>query len=285
MEAPLLNLLPPVLRARGFRLYTGDGGRLVDLWQSGGRSILGHNPATLSRELKNYASRGLFSPLPHPQGRRFAKALSRLIPRRAFRVYADRFSLSQALEKAGFPSAGPFPDPVFSPLSGPPPSAGLSGGPSGPPVLWRPFLEPEEGAALLVPVLPWPPGPWVLALDPALEDRFAPSPALAPVLLAVATRAVYDLIAAGPGGGRPVYPRINHALYGTSAGPWRRRGPYLAHASFLGASPPGPSWETLFRAFLREGFLIPPDPAEPLILPGILSPGEEAKLAALLSGA
>jgi hypothetical protein len=33
---------------------------------------------------------------------------------------------------------------------------------------------------------------------------------------------------------------------------------------------------------LEEGFLIPPAPAEPLILPGILSPGEEAKLAALL---
>jgi hypothetical protein len=279
MEMPLLNLLPPVLRARAFRLYTQGGGRVLDLWQSGGRSILGHNPATLSRELKNHSSRGLFSPLPHPLERRLVKALSRLIPRRTFRFYTDRFSLSQALEQAGFPQAGPFPDPVFSPPGTPPPAGA---------VLWRPFLEPEAGtgAALLVPVLPWPLSPWVLALDPALEDRFALSPPVSPVLLAVAARAVYDIIAAGPRGGRPVYPRINHALYGTSASPWRRRGPYLVHASLLG-NPRGqngavPPWETLFRNFLREGFLIPPDPGEPLILPGILSPGEEARLAALL---
>jgi hypothetical protein len=299
IEPPLLNLLPVVLRARDFRLYTQDGGRLVDLWQSGGRSILGHTPAGVSRELKNYTSRGLFSPLPHPQERRLVKALSRLIPGRAFRLYADRFSLTKALERAGFPPPAPsppasslpasfpaasFPDPAFSP---PPPAV---------PALWRPFLEPEtpvrdqDQAPILIPILPWPLSPWVLALKPALEDRFAPSQPISPVLLAAATRAVYDLVAAGPLGGRPVYPRINHALYGNTPGPanpWRRRGPYLVHASFTGTqpSPPRQFWETLFRNFLREGFLIPPDPAEPLILPGILSPGEEARLAALLLAA
>ncbi|MDR3147929.1 MAG: hypothetical protein LBU00_06100 [Treponema sp.] len=262
--------LPVVLRARGFRLYTQGGGRLVDLWQSGGRSILGHNPAGLSRELKNCADRGLFSPLPHPQERRLLKALARLMPRRVFRLYADRFSLSRALEGAGFPPTGPFPDPVFGPAPDLP-------GPSGP-SLWRPFLDADVEGPLLIPVLPWPLSPWVLALDPALEDRFAPSAALPPVLLAVAARAVYDLVAAGPQGGRPVYPKINHVLYSAGpSGPWRRRGPYLVYSG----APPVP-WETLFRNFLREGFLIPPDPAEPLILPGLLSPGEEAKLAALL---
>jgi hypothetical protein len=38
----------------------------------------------------------------------------------------------------------------------------------------------------------------------------------------------------------------------------------------------------LFSRFLENGFLIPPVPSHPLILPGILSPGEEAKLADLL---
>jgi hypothetical protein len=271
-----LNLLPAVLRARDFRLYTQGGGRLVDLWQSGGRSILGHKPAGVLRELKNYGDRGLFSPLPHPQGRRFVKALSRLIPGRAFRFYAERSSLSRALERAGFPPAETFPDPLFSPPAAP-----------GGPVLWRPFLEPREPreeAPILVPVLPWPPSPWVLALDPALEDRFAPSQTLSPAILAAAARALYDLIAAGPLGGRPVYPKINRALYGNPGGsPWRRRGPYLIHASLSGeARTAPPPWETLFRNFLRGGFLIPPDPADPLILPAILSPGEEAGLAALL---
>lgn len=277
--APPEPPLPVVLRARNFRLYTQGGGRLVDLWQSGGRSILGHTPAGVSRELKNYSSRGLFSPLPHPQERRLVKALSRLIPGRAFRLYADWSSLSGALERAGFPlPAGPLaaglPDPAFSPPQAPPPAG---------PALWRPFLEPGalDRASILVPVLPWPLSPWVLALETALEDRFAPSTGVSPVLLAAATRAVYDLIAAGPLGGRPVYPRINHALYGSGPVPWRRRGPYLVHASFTGARD-SRSWQTIFRNFLNQGFLIPPDPVEPLILPGILSPGEEAKLAALL---
>ncbi|MDR1443626.1 MAG: hypothetical protein LBI94_01990 [Treponema sp.] len=289
METALLNLLPVVLRARDFRLYTKDGGRLVDLWQAGGRSILGHTPAGVLRELKNCAGRGLFSPLPHPQEQRLAKALSRLIPRRNFRFYAERASLDQALEAAGFPRAAR--DPVFTPGS-PPGTPGGNPGPS----LWRPFLEPEEGA-LLVPVLPWPLAPWILALEPALEDRFPPSQPVSPVLLAAAARAVYDLIAAGPVGGRPVYPKINHALYGTAPDktpggtghPWRRQGPYLVYAPLQipprgdSQNTPRPSWETLFRDFLRAGFLIPPDPGEPLILPGILSPGEEARLSALLS--
>ncbi|MDR1024111.1 MAG: hypothetical protein LBL56_00150 [Treponema sp.] len=299
-ETSPLNLLPVVLRARDFRLYTQGGGRLVDLWQCGGRSILGHNPAGVLRELKNSANRGLFSPLPHPLERRLVKALSRLIPRRNFRFYTERSALDQALEAAGFPRTESFPDPVFDPGAD---SGTLAGNPAGDagPGLWRPFLEPapegetETPSPLLIPILPWPLAPWVLALEPALEDRFAPSQPVSPVLLAAAVRAVYDLIAAGPGGGRPVYPRINHALYGTPPGltnPWRRRGPYLVYAPLQMPSygdpqdhrtqAPPASWETLFRNFLREGFLIPPEPTEPLILPGTLSPGEEAKLAALL---
>jgi hypothetical protein len=272
MSLPSVSL-PVVLRARDFRLYTQGGGRLVDLWQSGGRSILGHTPLRVLRELKNSGARGLFGPLPHPQEGRLVKALSRLLPGRGFRLYADRLSLHQALEKAGFPPAEPLPDPVFRPPGAPAPELSL----------WRPFLKPEAGSSpLLVPVLPWPLGPWVLALEGTQEDRFAPSDPLSPVLLAAVARAVHDLIASGPRGGRPVYPRINRALYGNSRnpGPWRHRGPYLVYAP-----PPALErlpWEGLFRNFLQRGFLIPPTSAEPLILPGILSPGEEAALAALL---
>ncbi|MDR2747508.1 MAG: hypothetical protein LBB77_08695, partial [Treponema sp.] len=89
---------------------------------------------------------------------------------------------------------------------------------------------------------------------------------------------------------------ITRALYGTSPrgdSPWRRRGIYLSCPALQTRtapsqiqagrpSPPPEGWESLYRRFLDGGFLIPPGPGEPLILPGLLSPGEEAKLAALL---
>ena len=274
--------LPVVLRARDFRLYTQGGGRLLDLWQAGGRAVLGHSPIRVFRDFKNYGSRGLFAPFPHPQEQRLARALSRLLPGRVFRFYADRLSLRSALEAAGFPRQ-PFPDPA---LPGEPLSPGL-------PALWRPFLETEDnprnppvpGACpVLVPVLPWPLAPWVLAPESALDDRFPPSDPLPPALLAAAARSVYDLSAAGKRGGRPVYPKINRALYGTSAGgpSWYCRGIYLSCAALQSAPA---AWEELYRRFLDGGFLIPPGPGEALILPGSLSPGEEAKLAALLGSA
>ncbi|MDR0450231.1 MAG: hypothetical protein LBH26_03100 [Treponema sp.] len=277
----LLRLMPPVLRARDFRLYTQEG-RLVDLWQDGGRAILGHKPPQLLRELKNSAERGLFAGFPHPQEGRFLKALSRLLPGRRFRFYSGRASLNRALEAAGFPCPGPgpgsFPDPAF-PAAGET-SSGIS--------LWRPFLENLAEPVLretpvLIPALPWPLSPQAAAFRPDWEDRFPPSDIVSPVILSAAARGIYDLIAAG-NRGKPVYPKINRLLYGQHGQkpcPWYRRGVYLTLAD-AALTEAGINWETLFRRFLEGGFLIPPGPGEPLILPGILSPGEEAKLALLL---
>jgi hypothetical protein len=291
----LLRLMPPVLRARAFRLYTQGGGRLVDLWQDGGRAILGHKPPLVLGDLKNSAERGLFAGLPHPQEGRFLKALSRLLPGWSFRLYAGLASLNRALETAGFPPPEPggfFPDPAFPApaVTGPAEPAAC---PSSRPSLWRPFLEDAaETVPVLIPVLPWPLSPPVAAFDPGLEGRFPPSDIIPPVILAAATRGIFDLIAAGKQR-EPVYPKIDRVLDsgkrsgqgpdqrpGPCPGFWRRRGIYLSPQ--LDPQDAGALWEALFRRFLEGGFLLPPSPREPLILPGILSPGEEAKLAALL---
>ncbi|MDR1319042.1 MAG: hypothetical protein LBJ90_05405 [Treponema sp.] len=282
---PLLRLLPPVLRARDFRLYTEGGKRLVDLWQNGGAAVLGHTPPALLRELKNSASRGLFAPLPHPLEQRFVKALARLFPGRVFRIYAEGASLGIKLDV--------------------PPGDTFGGKPEAPGAfLWRPFLDPQSPLAapaeapLLIPVLPgiqgWsadgpplPRGLCVLALDPALERArvFPPQDMLSPVLLAAAARGIYDLLAAAPLRGNPRFPKIDRAL-AKSGCPWRRRGIYLTQSSGAGGDSSGARvWEALFRGFLEEGFLLPPIPEHPLILPGVLSPGEEAKLAKLLESA
>jgi hypothetical protein len=290
-ETELLQLVPQVLRARDFHLYTEGGKRLVDLWQEGGTAVLGHTPPNQLHELKNAASRGLFSALPHPQEKRFNKALSQLFPGKVIRVYAHPVTLKDlSIENEKNAAA-----------------------------LWRPFLDTENPLALvaanagktksppvLIPVLPGQLGgiPFVLAIDPQFAEThpFPPSGLISPALLALAVRGVYDLIAAAPERGKLRYHKIDSALK-KNAEPadlgsvdhspidpkpvvrWRRRGIYLFPQSSGNSTCINLSdWKKVFLRFLEGGFLIPPNPDSPLILPGILSPGEEAKLADLLGG-
>jgi hypothetical protein len=287
------RLIPAISRARDFRLYTPDGRRLVDLWQYGGRAILGHTPPSVLREMKNTAERGLFAPLPGPQERRFFKALSALLPGRFFRVFPDDAALRRFLAASGIPAGAD--DPALPPARGA--GSGERGPPGEPPlrpVLWRPFLDdgngpapapagglreggspPENAAPVLIPVLPlpWAGAPRVLAFGTA-EAAAGPGEPLSPVVLAAAARAVYDLVAA-LGRGRPAFRKIGCALSRNSL--WKRRGAYLSLSAI-----PGGGYTALFRRFLDAGYLLPPGPGEPAVLPGVLSPGEEAKLAALL---
>jgi len=258
--------IPQVLRARGFRLYLANKQRLVDLWQNGGAAVLGHTPPNLLRELKNTASRGLYAPFPHFTEGRFIKALSKLLPGRSFRLYAAPPQELSALYETGEAK------------------------------LWRPYTDPvnpfaaDESAPLLIPVIPgihtWqnglPIGLYVIAAQTTsnaaekLLSQLPPGDALSPVLLAVAARGIHDLLAA-PERGKPHFPKITKVLK-TNECRWQRNGIYLT----LKNAPSPSEWETLFNKFLKAGFLLPPDPTQPLILPGELSDGEEAKLAAAL---
>jgi len=274
-EFSLLRLVPPVLRARDFRLYTKGGRRLVDLWQNGGAAILGHTPPAMLRELKNTASRGLYAPFPHFLEDRYAKALSRIFPGRVFRFYAA-------------------PPPELEILMA---NSSANGNTGSTAVFWRPFINPENPLAapddlapIVIPVVPgiqgWrnniPLGLCVLAIKPDTESipSLPPSDFLSPVLLAVAARGIYDLIAAAPQRAKPVYPRIAKALKNSRErqGQWQCQGLYVSLRTPVSHA----EWEPIFRCFLEAGFLLPPVSSHPAILPGILSPGEEAKLADLL---
>jgi hypothetical protein len=263
IDETLLRLLPPVARARDFRLYTREGRRLVDLWQNNGAAVLGHTPTGILRDLKNAAERGLYAPLPHAQERRFHRALSALLPGMSFRLYRGDAALLRALDTEDLP------DPALSAAMPPPPA----------PLLWRPFLDGVSPAdRSLVPVLPqpWPEALRVLALPSAPAETALPaSQLIPPTILAAATRGVYDLIAAQATRARPQYPRIEEAL---TEKKWLRRGIYLC----LSAETDDQAYTALFQRFLEQGFLLPPVRTHPLILPGVLSPGEEAKLAELL---
>ena len=264
-EFSLLRLMPTVLRARDFRLYAQGGRRLVDLWQNGGAAILGHTPPSLLREIKNTAGRGLYAPFPHFLEGRLCKALSRIFPGRDFRLYA-------------------VPPPQLETLVADNTAA-----------LWRPFLDPaaplsvpENAPPVLIPVVPgiqgWrgglPLGLCILAVknDGAIFS-LPPGDFLPPVLLAAAARGIYDLIAAAAERANPAYRRVDKALNNPQTSfRWQRRGVYITPEQ----TPSKEEWSAIFRRFLDNGFLLPPVPSHPVILPGILSPGEEAKLAALL---
>jgi hypothetical protein len=257
-QLSLLRLVPEVLRAREFRLYT-KAGRLVDLWQNNGAAVLGHTPPSLLRTLKNTASRGLYAPFPHFLETRYHKALSRVFPSRDFRLYAA-------------------PPPGLDKLVA-----------DGSAALWRPFADSAsplgvpESPPVLIPVVPgiqtWRDGlPLGLCVLAVKNEAALGGDILPPVLLAAAARGIYDLISAAPERANPQYPRIAKALKSSPQNFWRRSGIYLTPRQ----EPSQTEWAALFRRFLENGFLLPPHPSHPLILPGVLSPGEEAKLVLLL---
>jgi len=277
----LLRLVPTILRARDFRLYirTKEKTRLVDLWQNGGAAILGHTPPSMLRELKNTAGRGLYAPFPHFLETRYVKALAQIFPGRNVKLYASPPPGLEAMVADGSAE------------------------------LWRPFLDPKNPLAVskdappvLIPVVPgiqsWratenrlgeklalPLGLCVLAVDKNAELQAAghaplpPNDFLSPVLLAVAARGIHDLIAS-PARAKPAFPRIAKALRSAqgSSG-WRLQGTYLFPKRPFSRE----AWAAMFRRFLEVGFLLPPASFQPAILPGELSPGEEAKLAGLLA--
>jgi len=249
----LLKLLPPVLRARDFHLYLEGGKRLTDLWLYGGRLLLGHKALGFIKEIKNNAERGLFSPLPHFQEKRLIKALGSIFPEKAFRLYSDDASLKRALN--AFREEVP---------------------------LWRPMMDETSAKAILAekifyPVLPCPLGPEILVINRELDSVFPEGDMIAPVILASCARSVFLLINSMKEE-RPAYKKINKALKNSI---WYRKGIYLFCDSRK-MQEKGKTYRDIFCMFLEGGFLIPPQPEIPAILPVLMSKGEEDKLAELI---
>ncbi|MDR1095097.1 MAG: hypothetical protein LBL31_01765 [Spirochaetaceae bacterium] len=248
-----IELIPPVKRARGYRLYT-ESRRFVDLYLDGGRAVLGHNAPNVLRELKNAADRSLFASYPSYYTKRFEKALSLLFPGKSFAAYRSMEAVPSAIK-----NTTPLVRPYMS-------SSGIENG-------TEPFLA----------VLPHPLAPVVLVTNPQAEfvtgstteqERGADNASrllISPVILALTTRAIYDVLHT-PERGTVVFKRVEEAL---AAGSWRRTGIYVTPKEKMTDT----EWDRIFKRFLDAGFLLPPTSHDPLILPGELSPGEEKQLA------
>lgn len=265
----LLRLVPRIKRARAYRLYAETGSRLVDLWQYGGAAILGHTPARVLTVFKDTASRGLFCPLPSSNDRRFEQSLARLVPgRAAVRWYAGPEEADRALAAAGFEglSLSAFRDPAVEDV-----------GPECEAALWRPWAPTPRELALpriLAPVvpLPHPSRPIAFLLPEELAPRFPSSGPASPVVLAAASRALADL--SNELSRDAERPSLRLAGKIGSIPGCSLRGPYLVFAESTNAE----AYALLFGRLLSRGFLLPPDPSLPAILPETLSEGEEKAL-------
>ena len=252
----LMKEIPFIKRARGFRLYTQNGKRLLDLWQQGGRAILGHNAKGVLRELKNNAERGLIANFPNAEEKRLYKALSKIFPERQCRIYADRYSFYQTLKSQNIKEEN------------------IS--------VWRPFINDSdpffiseaEKSVILFPILPYILAPLVLVLPVAISD-FPPSDTFSPAILAATTKSVYGLIMEKESRGKMQYPKIESLF---TQNHWQRNGIYITSKKVLDKK----AYTDLFLNFLDKGFLLPPSNDLPIILPETMSLGEEAKLAELL---
>lgn len=267
----LLSALPPIRRARGYRLYAAGGARLVDLWQYGGRAALGHTPPGVLLAVKDVASRGLSAPLPGPYLARLEKLLSRLAPGNPVpRVYPDAAAAGRAFAAAGYDPA------AFSSAADPALAAVPEGAVC---ALWRPWLPAAPEAPVLRAVLP---APWPVAallLRPEAAARFPPSSLVPPLSLAALHRATADLLGSLEGPPEDRFAALDRAIAARPASlrP-ARRGPYLRFAEASDAE----RYAALFGRALAAGLLLSPDPALPSIVPPDLSGGETAALAAFL---
>jgi len=263
MQGDLASTIPPIRRARGYRLYDHRGRRYLDLWQNGGHSLLGHRGLHLMSLLKNLMSRGLLSDLPALQARHLEKALAGCLPDypwvRLTRTPQEALALASRFLGREVSAAE-----VYDPALDLPPG-------SAPVARWRPLLDyPSTGPGrprVLLPVLPFAAAgaPAAACFDAEPPGDFPASEPLSPVLLAGAARCLHDLA-------RYCLPEWYREDLLASAAGWAQRGVYLRAQC-------GPErYPEVFRAFLQAGLLLNPRYPGPSILPAEASPGEVAKM-------
>lgn len=266
--------LPRVRRARGYRLYTEDGRRLLDLYLDRGAALLGHRPELLGRELKNVLGRGLLANLPSSYAARLRRTLRLALPGHAwFGIAATPAGARRLLRRQlGLAPSQPLPvaDPLLEPAWHAAPTA-----------WWRPLCGEQppggewlrHGPAALLHRLPFAAGagPVTVSTGLAAPEPAPGAPPVSPLLLAGAAAALRRLLrtAAQRSAVTSCWPR-------TAPG-WRRSGIYVL------ADYPPRCHGAVFAAFLAAGVLLNPRYPGPSILPGEASRGEAALLRRLFA--
>jgi hypothetical protein len=316
-----LRRLPPIRRARFWRLYAQDGRRFLDLWQDGGRGILGARHQGLGRSIKATLDRGLDRPLPSVLEARLGKALLRLVPRaKALRLFGSEEEALEALAAFAteLPEAGSrYPETESGPRAGESilPDRGYRTGYAtsnserasvrqGGGLLESSLLrDPARSAAhasddaatvlLLRPFSRWLPA---REGEPAITIPLLPlARGFAPVALLFADPAT----AAKVGPGRLLPPLVLAAALealaalsayesATTEAHWARMDRKSSHlfersGPWLFSRTAGADWDRVFDEALAKGILLSPDPGLPSLVPGDFDDGEIAPLSSIRS--
>lgn len=268
-DPPLFALLPPIRRARGFRLYDVRGRRYLDLYREG--ALLGHREDGVLTAMKAVLSQGLASTLPSIWERRLASALQRLFPGYTETRWYSSADRARAAARAFLGDAAADAA-VHDPAVDRPPRGEV------PAAYWRPFL-PLVAARTLLPVLPVRVGecPSPVCFGAEVPSRVPPSETLPGFILAGAARGLAALGTLGPAGSCPLSNPVLERTLDAAPG-WARIGPYVT-ALF-----PEPEYAGVREEFLRAGVLLCPGWPGPSVLPGECSPGETRLLAELFAG-
>jgi len=275
-----MRRLPPLRRARFWRLYAEDGRRFLDLAQDGGRGILGARSKGLGSAIKAALDRGLDRPLPSRLEARLVKAAMALWPKaRAARLYLgekDALASIAGITGSALPTGAGLLDVDFilDPArtgyanEEPPPSLAF---------ILRPFakwLPSPKGGEIALPLLPLARGlgpTVVLFADPSMAEKAAPSDLIPPLLLASALDGLSALADYEAKAREEDWLRMDRR----SSALFERRGPWLYPRGS------GAEYDRIFDAALAKGLLISPDPDLPSIVPGDFDDGEIAPLASL----
>ncbi|MCL1817714.1 MAG: hypothetical protein FWG35_02200 [Spirochaetaceae bacterium] len=263
--------LPLLRRARDYHLYSQSGQRYLDLYLAGGRALLGHKPPGLTRVLKNELQKGLLAEVPAVSARRLVKALLRLpglaAPGNpAGSAAAEDSSLRAALYASfdrALAAAGSFlgrslaEEDIQEPFFARP----------GEPVYYRPGAGLDYSPfPLLFPVLPFPggfaPQPLLFRPNAAGGRRLPEGEAASAVLLAGLARVTEELQTLGD---------FSDIWREWRMPGWNRLGCYCF---WQGRA----DYESVFRRFLEELVILPPDPRRPALLPRVFSQGEKSRI-------